>query len=148
MRTTADAKEVTEDPCSGGTDEPAGPQESLVRSRRDKEGGKTTAYIPQFHKLFPTVKKTRICSTEKAFANSANTYQQFLCYSSGTRAPLTERRCIFRNLLQKLLVLVGLLFAFLALCTHKHPGNFKKKKKKAIFRPTCTKRTKSMSPCV
>lgn len=30
---------------------------------------------------------------------------------------------------KKLLVLVGFLFPFLALSTHKHPGNFKKEKK-------------------
>lgn len=108
------------------------------KNSRAKKGRKTTAHIPQFYKLFPTAK------IKKPRANLAKHVNKF--YVTAQTHVLSSISHIFRNLLlQNLLVLVGLLFSFLAPSTHKHPGDLKKPQ---AFRLACTERTKRVSPCV
>lgn len=130
-RTPQNAKRIIWDPPTSQ------PQKNSTRSSRAKKGGKTTAHIPWFYKLFPTAK------IKIPWANLAKHVNKF--YVIAQTHVVSSIRCIFRNFLQTLSVLVGLLFSFPA--PHKHPGDLKKKKK-AIFRLACAERTKTVSPRV
>lgn len=131
-RTPQDAKKMIWDPPTSQ------PQENTTRTSRAKKGRKTTAHTPQFYKLFPTAK------IKKPRANLAKHVNKF--YVTAQTHVLSSISHIFRNLLlQNLLVLVGLLFSFLAPSTHKHPGDLKNPQ---TFRLACTERTKRVSPCV